>query len=225
MNLKRMYEKWGVVIRPILYLKNRIISVRIKSVGRNNTVNGIERCRMKSVKVAFNGNNNTVIIGDMSTLQNVSFRILGSNNRVILGARCCLSGCSFCVEDNENIIELGEHVYIYINTEISVIENTKITIGADCLFSANCMIRTGDSHGIYSTVTGIRTNSSQSILFGNHVWMGNGCKILKGAEIEEGCVIGAGSLVTKNTKTAKNSVIVGIPAKVVQSNIEWTHER
>lgn len=41
--------------------------------------------------------------------------------------------------------------------------------------------------------------------------------ILDGSEIGEQCIIGAGSLVTKNTKVPPGSLVLGSPAKVVRS--------
>ena len=41
--------------------------------------------------------------------------------------------------------------------------------------------------------------------------------ILDGSEIGEQCIIGAGSLVTKNTRVPPGSLVLGSPAKVVRS--------
>jgi acetyltransferase-like isoleucine patch superfamily enzyme len=46
------------------------------------------------------------------------------------------------------------------------------------------------------------------IIIGNNVWIGAHCNILAGAKIDDGCVIGAGSIITKHIP--KNSVVVGI---------------
>lgn len=48
----------------------------------------------------------------------------------------------------------------------------------------------------------------------NNCWIGAGVNILPGVTIGEGCVIGAGSVVTKDIPA--NSLAVGVPAKVVK---------
>ena len=49
--------------------------------------------------------------------------------------------------------------------------------------------------------------------------------LLKGTEIESGCVIGAGSVVTNHTETDKNCILIGAPARITKRDIEWKHER
>ena len=44
--------------------------------------------------------------------------------------------------------------------------------------------------------------------------MAHGVKVLKGVKIGDGCVIGAGSIVTKSLPS--NSVAVGCPARVIR---------
>lgn len=225
MNHKELYRKYGGIIRPVLKIKNRLFGLHIHKHGSNNVIKGIEKCRMKKTSISINGDNNTVVFNDMSTITNVHISIQGSNNMVVLGERNYLEGCSFCIEDSSNRIETGVHVYIYSNTEISAIESTEIIIGNDCLFSANIMIRTGDSHLIMNAETGKRVNQSASIHFSDKVWLGNGCKVLKGSDIGEECVVGTGALVTHNTPTISNAVLAGVPAKVVSSGIVWSQQR
>ena len=46
------------------------------------------------------------------------------------------------------------------------------------------------------------------------MWIAAGCKILRGAQIHDGAVIGALSLV--NGEISTNAIAVGIPAKVIK---------
>lgn len=52
------------------------------------------------------------------------------------------------------------------------------------------------------------------IVLGRGSWIGCNVVILHGVEIAEGCVVGAGSVVTKNTPP--NSVVCGNPASVIR---------
>lgn len=51
----------------------------------------------------------------------------------------------------------------------------------------------------------------------NNVWIGAKCTIVAGISIADGCVIGAGSVVTKSTNI--NTVYGGIPAKPIKQRI------
>lgn len=53
------------------------------------------------------------------------------------------------------------------------------------------------------------------ITVGNDVWFGSNVIVLPGVTIGDGCIIGAGAVVTKNIP--EYSVAVGVPAKIVKS--------
>lgn len=81
-------------------------------------------------------------------------------------------------------------------------------------FGCNVLIAPGvkiisANHSKHSDRTSIY---SDPIVIGNNVWIGANAVILPGVQIADGCVIGAGSVVTKSFKTP-GSIIVGNPAK------------
>lgn len=225
MNLKEIYHKYSRFIRPVLYCKNRLIGIKIRSKGTDNVILGLDSCRAKGCTISVSGSRNRISIGDMSTLTDVFISIHGSDNVIEIGRRNFLNGAVFCVEDDKNTIRTGEHTYIYRGTEISAIESTGIYIGENCLFSAEIMIRTGDSHAILNKDSGQRINPSADIHIADHVWIGNGCKVLKGANIGKNCVVATGAIVTSGTACCENAVLAGVPAKVTKENITWTQER
>lgn len=225
MDIKKLYENHKTLAQFCLCAVNRVFCLKMKDRGKNNSIVGLRWIRMKKTCITINGHNNRIVFGELSSLFNVKITIEGSNNTIVVGKRNYLEGCSFCMEDNDNAIVTGNHVYMYHDTEVSAIESTEIHIGEDCLFSANIMIRSGDSHAIFLRENGNRINKSENIIIGNHVWLGNGVKVLKGVSIEDGCVVGAGSIVTKSVNHLRQSVIVGNPARVVLQGINWTRER
>lgn len=225
MDIKKVYENHKGIIQFGLKTVNRLMGLKLKNKGNNNSITGFQWIRMKNTYITVSGNNNRIIFGEMSSIVNVKISIVGSNNTIVFGERNYLDGCSFCVEDDNNIIKTGNHVYMYRDTEVSAIESTEIHIGEDSLLSANIMIRSGDSHAIYLQKNNERINKSENIEIGKHVWLGNGAKVLKGAYISDGCVIGAGSIVTNSTEKSSDSVFVGNPAKKVKDGIYWTHKR
>jgi len=57
------------------------------------------------------------------------------------------------------------------------------------------------------------------VIIGDYVWIGENVSIMPNVSIGTGCIIGANSVVTKSFP--KNSVLAGIPAKLIKSlNVE-----
>lgn len=98
-----------------------------------------------------------------------------------------------------------------------------IKIGDGSLLSNNIEIHTTDYHGIYDS-QGKRVNPDKDILIGKYVWIGLGVKILKGTEIADGCVVGAGSVLSGIYRT-ENVIIAGNPARIIKEQIFWKAQR
>ena len=111
-----------------------------------------------------------------------------------------------------------ENIYIgrnsYINGGyICASDSAKIVIGDDCLISFNVHLRT-DMHNYMDRETLIRDQgfTHKDIIIGNDVWIGFGAQIMAGVKIADGCVIGAGAVVTKDTEPY--GVYLGVPARL-----------
>lgn len=98
--------------------------------------------------------------------------------------------------------------------------NEKCEIGDGCLFSWGIKMRTSDGHSVISLNTKLPINYPRNISIGNHVWIGEDVKILKGGVIPSNCVVGGFSVVTKPFDV-ENCIIAGFPAKVVKKEITW----
>lgn len=98
--------------------------------------------------------------------------------------------------------------------------NEELTIGDDVLFAANNIVRTSDSHVIYDTNTNEIKNYDSPVVIGNHVWICEGCTILKGTVIKDNSIIGTKSVVNKEFNE-ENIIIAGSPAHIVKKNINW----
>ncbi|MEE1104690.1 MAG: DapH/DapD/GlmU-related protein, partial [Ruminococcus sp.] len=59
------------------------------------------------------------------------------------------------------------------------------------------------------------------VTIGDDCWIGRRVMILPGVHIAEGCVIGAGAVVTKNIPPY--SVAAGVPARVIKSRKQEPH--
>lgn len=92
-----------------------------------------------------------------------------------------------------------------------------VTIGNDVMMGPQCKIYTRN-HAFDRTDIPMREQHYQEIkpvTIGNDVWIGTNVIILPGVNIADGCIIGAGSVVTKDT--LPYSVNAGNPCKFIKS--------
>lgn len=115
------------------------------------------------------------------------------------------------VADNA-VLTLGSG---YMNYDSKIMCSKEITIGDNTFISENVIIRDSDGHKILDR----EYEETQSIHIGNNVWIGVGAIILKGVNIGDGSVIAAGAVV--NRDVPKNTLVGGVPAKVIKENITW----
>lgn len=93
-----------------------------------------------------------------------------------------------------------------------------ISIGADSNVQDGAVIHLADH---YPAIIGARvTIGHRAVVHACHiadeVLVGMGAIILDGAEIGEGCIIGAGAVVPKGMIVPPNSMVMGLPARVVR---------
>lgn len=158
-------------------------------------------------------------------LNHVTIRISGSNNTIRIGKGVYMGhGCSIWCEGNGIEVTIGERCTFTHDTQLCAQEDgSVIEIGADCMFSHHINVRTSDSHLIYNTETNERLNKAKNICIGNHVWIAPEAKIMKGVNIGDGAIIGSNSIVTKDVPEC--SLAVGMPAKVVKTDVSWSREK
>lgn len=117
-------------------------------------------------------------------------------------------------------MELGNYVHISPNVTIIGGAKTKLTIGNYCFVSAGSTIVCGSEDYTADTMIGalipedIRIIKYAPVIFEDHSGVGANCTVLPGVTLARGSVIGAGSVVTKDTEPW--GVYAGIPAKLIK---------
>ena len=101
----------------------------------------------------------------------------------------------------------------YLNSNCKIRCHNLITIGDDCVISHDFTIMDSDAHELEGS------RNTNPVHIGNHVWIGTRVTILNGVTVGDGAVIAAGSVVTKDV--APNSLVGGVPAKMIKSKVEW----
>ena len=113
--------------------------------------------------------------------------------------------------DYGNNIVLGKNVFI--NSNCYFMDGAKITVGDNVFIGPSCGFYTANHPLDYQTRNQV-IEQALPILIGNNVWLGGNVIVLPGVEIGDGCVIGAGSVVTKDIES--NSIATGVPCMVIK---------
>lgn len=163
-----------------------------------------------------------------------------------MGSKCKLYERVYIDALSEDGVVLGDGVILGRNTRIEctgglahigkgVKIGSRSTFGNDCFFGAAGGIEIGEdvvagqyirfhaeNHNYADLTMPIRLQGimHKGIVIGNNCWIGTGAVFLDGAVIGEGCVVAANAVVTK--KFPANSVIGGVPAKIIKMRDERT---
>lgn len=97
--------------------------------------------------------------------------------------------------DNE-LISIGDRSNVQEHSVLHTDMGYPLTVGKDCTVGHRAIL-----HGC---------------TIGDNTLIGMGAIVLNGAKIGKNCLVGAGALVTEGKEFPDNSLIVGVPAKVVR---------
>lgn len=182
--------------------------------------NQLAICGAKIVKSHFgiHGGDNMIEIKSGASMCYTSIQIDGNGNKVIL------DGCSGIL----NITLRGNGCTIHIHKGSSfedaymvcMGQNNSIMIGESCMFSGKVEFWNSDTH-LITNLDNQPCNPSKPIVIGNHIWGGKYAKVLKGVTIGDNSIIGMGAIVTHDVPA--NSIVVGNPARIVKSDVNWHH--
>ena len=148
-----------------------------------------------------------ITIGDHCTINSNFFsNFIGLYQRTILVAR------------DKGTIEIGNNVGISGTT---IYARDGVKIGDHVLIGANTKIFDNDFHPLEIEA---RMNhdfsklETRKVKIGDHVFIGCNCIILKGTQLGNNCIVGAGSVVHGSFED--NCVIEGNPARVIKKIID-----
>lgn len=113
------------------------------------------------------------------------------------------------------IIEIGNKTYINHDSEIRCREH--VTIGDNVSIAYGVLIQDSDYHTTFDD-NGNEKPQTLPIVIEDDVWIGANVIILKGVTLGKGCVVAAGSVVTKSVPV--NALVGGNPARIIKQAIK-----
>lgn len=153
----------------------------------------------------------------------VPCRIIGSEYITVIGGFSSLSGLRIeCIDKYNNDefspkLKIGNKVSFNSNCHIGCIN--EIEIGDNVLVGSNVLI-TDHSHGSPNDEPSLPPSkrplwSKGKVMIGANCWIGENVCILPNVRVGNNCIIGAGSVITKDIPPF--SVIAGNPQRIIKT--------
>lgn len=186
-----------------------IVSRKTKLISLSGKVI-LDKIKPGIIRIGFGGSDNMIDYRYCRTILKIDGTInFKGKAKIGMGSRIQVNG----------ILNIGDNFNITGNALILC--SNKISIGNNTMLASESIIMDSDQHDIYDKNNNC-INKSEELVIGNNVWIGARAFILKNSIIEDGCIVGANSTITKSFKN-QNSIIAGTPAKVIKENIKWVH--
>jgi acetyltransferase-like isoleucine patch superfamily enzyme len=111
-------------------------------------------------------------------------------------------------------IEIGDDAFINHLCCIWAAPQGPIRIGSNVLLGPGVSILASNHGTSASSLIRLQPGEDQPVSIGNDVWLGANVVVTAGVDIGDGCVVGAGSVVTRSLPAY--SICAGIPAKPIR---------
>ena len=199
-----LFEKGYAAIRGLLFVKPFLK----KSKGIVFAAKGSKIQYGHKIKVGSGFN-----LMEHATLNALSYEGIEIGNNFTLGKYAIIE-CTGVLRDVGNSLKIGNNVginhYCFIGVRGSII------IGDNVIFGSRVNIFS-ENHNFDRFDTPIKDQgvTKEDTIIGNDVWIGASVSIMPGVKVGNGCVIAAGSVVTKDIPDF--SVVAGVPAKIIKN--------
>ena len=152
-----------------------------------------------------------ILTQQLNTADRSDFRLLGGIVKELLGKSdgAWINPPFYC--DYGFNIEVGRN--FFANYNCTMLDVGKITIGDNCFMASNVAIYTA-GHPIHPDSRNSMYEYGIPVTIGDNVWIGGNVVICPGVTIGSNCVIGAGSVVTKDIPDW--TVAAGNPCRVIR---------
>jgi acetyltransferase-like isoleucine patch superfamily enzyme len=189
-----------------IFLRNYFCRIILNKMGESVVIgkNVVFRCP-HSIDVGRNTIIDEFCIIDAKTKNKKGVRI---------GRDCIIGTRTFITTGWEGYVNIEDNVHIN-GPDVQILGNGGITIGKHSMIAGRVSIISANHNFINKDKLIMDQGTiAERVMIGEDVWIGNGAIILYGIKIQNGAVIGAGAVVTKDIPAY--AVAVGMPAKVIK---------
>lgn len=146
--------------------------------------------------------------------------LIGTPSRLNIDGDCrigdeFLAGKGLRLEVMGGTLRIGANVQFEDNCHVGCAN--AVTIGDGCLLASGVYVA-DHSHGeiVASDLRPMQRPvvSKGGVTIGRNVWIGEGASVLPGVTLGDGCIVGAGAVVTKSFEAG--SVLAGVPARCIR---------
>ena len=113
--------------------------------------------------------------------------------------------------------DYGSHIHVgknfFANYNCTIIDVAKVIIGDNCQMAPNVAIYTA-GHPVHPDTRNTAYEYGKEVRIGDNVWIGGNTVICPGVTVGDCCVIGAGSVVTKDIPSWM--IAAGNPCRVIR---------
>ncbi|WP_342639136.1 hypothetical protein [Vibrio metschnikovii] len=220
--LRRRLRK-KLAVKPVL--KQETVKVSkpakwVKDIALDNEVSIDATANLKG-SIVIKGQGNRVSFAKGVTFKG-DLTIEGNHNEITLGRECVVRG-RLLLKGKKQQIVIGEKT-TFGSVYILCQEGCNVHIGRWCMFSRDIEIRTTDAHSVVDVSSRKRLNTPESVVIGDHVWVGVGALLSKGTVLANDSIVGAFSFVN-TVFTEENIIVAGTPAKLVKRGVTWQRGR
>jgi galactoside O-acetyltransferase len=166
-----------------------------------------QRMRLKTYSMRLKKMGDNCYVGPGTSI--VGWENISWANNVSIGQDCILTS-------SEGTLSIGENSGLNSNVTLSA-DLGSIDIGENVIIGMNTVMRAANHRFDQSPEVPIREqgHNSGKIIIHNDVWIGANVTVVSNVTIGPHCVIGAGSVVTKDIPGG--SIAAGVPARVIKN--------
>ena len=177
------------------------------------------------LKINFVDGENSIVFLGAKLKGTATLTVRGSDSFIYIGDECTFKKLIIDSNQKSDFIAIGNHVTTNFDCafrsglratkhEIDNYEDSPgIIIGDDCMFAADCLVRSSDAHPILEYPSLKHLNeSTKSVVIEEHVWIARNASILKNTTIGANSIIALDTVVTKDVP--KYSVAKGTPMRI-----------
>jgi acetyltransferase-like isoleucine patch superfamily enzyme len=202
--LKNILQRLILKTLPIEVIDDLISQSRIHSYTSNVTLGEGSKFYEESKVINLQNERSNICLGNNTHVRGC-LQVFKQGGKILIGDYCYV----------------GENSYIWSAGEIIIGNNVLIAHGVNIHDNISHPLNSTARHNDYLRILGLKEFpiedfdlKAQKIIINNNVWIGFNSIILKGVNIGEGAIVGAGSVVTKDVPPF--TIVAGNPAMVIR---------